>query len=169
MKNEQNKAAQPVLTLECPAVPDGGWFPVEHTGRGADVSPELRLGNLAPGTAALAVILEDLDHPVKGFPHWVAWNFPPAECIPGGVPKGKRTVGGAVQGIAYGFHRYAGPKPPKWITHRYRFTVYALDTVLELGAAASKWRLLRAMQGHVLQQASLTASFGSYKRGKTRC
>ena len=149
-----------VFGLECHAISDGGRFPIKHTGRGADVSPELLLENLPPETVTLAVILEDLDHLIRGFPHWVIWNLPPEARIPGGIPKGGRTPGGAVQGIAYGFHRYAGPKPPRGSTHRYRFTAYALDTALPLGAGAGKWRLQRAMKGHILQQASLTASFG---------
>ncbi len=149
-----------VFGLECHAISDGGRFPIEHTGRGADVSPELLLENLPPETVTLAVILEDLDHLIRGFPHWVIWNLPPEARIPGGIPKGGHTPDGAVQGIAYGFHRYAGPKPPRGSTHRYRFTAYALDTALPLGAGAGKWRLQRAMKSHILQQASLTASFG---------
>ena len=35
-----------VFGLECHAISDGGRFPIEHTGRGADVSPELLLENL---------------------------------------------------------------------------------------------------------------------------
>lgn len=30
------------------------------------------------------------------------------------------------QGLAYGWYRYAGPKPPKGKKHLYRFTLYAL-------------------------------------------
>ena len=123
-----------VFGLECHAISDGGRFPIEHTGRGADVSPELLLENLPPETVTLAVIR--------------------AAGVPAAAPSG------AAQGIAYGVHRYAGPKPPRGSTHRYRFTAYALDTALPLGAGAGKWRLRRAMKGHILQQASLTASFG---------
>ena len=65
----------------------------------------------------------------------------------------------AVQGRAYGFHRYAGPKPPRGKRHVYRFTVYALDSVLNLGPGAGKRAFLRAAEGHVLQKGSLSGVF----------
>ena len=55
---------------------------------------------------------------------------------------------------------YGGPCPPSG-THRYFFKLYALDTVLELDAGASKERLSQAMEGHVLAEAVL---MGVYTR-----
>ncbi len=148
-----------LLEVECPDIEDGGQFPPIHTGRGSDLSPEFRLKNLSPQAKTLAVTLEDLDHPLKGFPHWTIWDLPAAERIPGAIPKGKRLPSGAKQGIAYGLHRYAGPKPPNGHTHRYRFTVYALDASLGLNPYMGKRALLRAARGHILQSGSLTAAF----------
>ena len=98
------------LGFACPGLEDGGTFPPDHTGRGRDLSPEIRLENLSPGAKTLAVTLEDLSHPIKAFTHWVLWNYPAGPVIPGGLPRGKRLENGAVQGTAYGLHRYAGPK-----------------------------------------------------------
>lgn len=150
---------QTLLVVECPAIKNGGKFPLIHTGRGDDVSPEFRLKNLTPESKTLAVILEDLDHPLKQFTHWTVWNLPAKDIISPALPKGGHTLDGAVQGIGYGFHRYAGPKPPKGRTHQYRFTIFALDTVLSLGPRAGKRIFLRAAAGHILQIGSLTASF----------
>lgn len=150
---------QSVLSFSCATLEDGGRFPLIHTGRGEDLSPEFVLKNLSPQAKTLAVTLEDLDHPLKGFTHWTIWNLPAAEVIPGEIPKGKYALDGAVQGVGYGFHRYAGPKPPKGSTHRYRFTIYASDAVLHLSPYAGKRRLLRALEGHTLQKGSLTAVF----------
>jgi len=149
-----------LLRFHCPGLEDGGRFPLDYTGRGKDLSPEIVLENLSPGAKALAVTLEDLSHPMKGFTHWVLWNFPVGDIIPGGLPGGRQLENGAVQGIAYGLHRYAGPKPPRWVCHRYRLTVYALDGPLDLDPDARKKQFLRAAEGHVLQKGSLTAKFG---------
>ena len=97
---------------------------------------------------------------MKGFTHWVMWNFPARKVIPGGIPQRDRLESGVVQGMAYGLHRYAGPKPPIWACHRYRLTVYALDCVLGLSSNARKKHFLKAAEGHILQQGSLTAIFG---------
>ena len=134
------------LHFRCPGLEDGGRFPRDNTGRGKDLSPE--------------IILEDMSHPIKGFTHWVMWNFPARPVIPGGIPQRDRLESGVVQGLAYGVHRYAGPKPPIWARHRYRLTVYALDCVLGLSSNARKKHFLKAAEGHILQKGSLTAEFG---------
>ena len=65
-----------ILRFRCPGLEDGGRFPLENTGRGKDLSPEIVLENLSPQAKTLAVTLEDMSHPIKGFTHWVMWNFP---------------------------------------------------------------------------------------------
>ena len=150
-----------MLRLVCPGLENGGVFPKGYTGYGEDRSPEFRLENLPPETEALAVTLEDLSHPLKGFTHWVAWNLPAGDGIPGNLPPGRRLPGGARQGAAYGFFRYAGPKPPRCGgPHRYRFTVYALDAFLpDLPLWAGKRAFLKGAAGHILRKGILTAQF----------
>ena len=150
------------LDFDCVGIDDGGIIPIENTARGQDRSPEFLLWNLSPKAATLAVTLEDLTHPIRDFTHWIIWNIPASNQIKGGIPAGKNVPGmrGARQGLAYGLHRYAGPKPPIWACHRYRLTVYALDCVLGLSSNARKKHFLKAAEGHILQQGSLTAIFG---------
>ncbi len=147
------------LHIRCPGIQDGKFLP-DHTGRGKDLSPELILERLSPEARTLAVTLEDMSHPIKGFAHWVIWNLPVSDIIPGAIPAGKAAPGlGAVQGLAYGLHRYAGPKPPRGKTHTYRFTVYALDCTLDLNSGARKKAFLRAAEGHILQSGSISGDF----------
>ena len=150
-----------VLTLTSPDFAEGGLIPIVCTGHGADRSPAFCLAGLRPDAVSLAFLLDDLDHPVPAYNHWVAWNFPPSAVFPGGIPAGEQVtaLGGAVQGCGYGKHRYRGPKPPFHWSHRYRFQVFALDRMLTLPASARKRDLLAAMEGHVLQQAELTGHY----------
>ena len=148
------------LAIRCPGV-ENGTFLLDHTGRGRDLSPELILEDLSPEAVALAVTLEDMSHPIKNFTHCVIWNRPAADRIPGAIPAGKTVPGGGVQGVAYGLHRYAGPKPPRRTQHTYRFTVYALDCALDLSPASRKKVFLRAAEGHVLQRGSISGIFAS--------
>lgn len=149
------------LEFTCVGIEEGGRFPAENTGRGEDRSPEFRIWSLPPGARTLAVTLEDLSHPLKNFTHWLIWNIPAGERVPGGIPAGAEVPSliGARQGMAYGLHRYAGPKPPRGRTHRYRFTLYALDCSLELSPRATKSVFLKKAWPHILQKGSVTASF----------
>ena len=158
----KNNAPQP-LAVTSPAFEEGGIIPVAHTGHGADTSPELRLTGLHPAVQSVAVIMDDLDHPIPAYNHWVVWNLPPDTRISAAFPADTfpEIKGSPTQGVGYGRHRYAGPKPPFNWRHRYRFTVYGLNTRLVLPETTRKRGLLAAMQGHILQQSSLT---GWYKK-----
>lgn len=149
------------LEIECMGVEANGKFSLENTGRGRDISPEFVIKNLSPSTKTLVITLEDLSHPIKKFTHWIIWNIPAISTIPQAIPSGKwvSTLGGAVQGFGYGFHRYAGPKPPKGKSHKYCFTIYALDCTLDLKAYSTKKKVLNRANRHIVQQGKIFASF----------
>lgn len=148
------------LKFNLPDFTNGDTFPFDYTGRGKDISPEIVIENLSENAKTLAVTLEDVSHPIKNFTHWIIWNIPAASKIEKAVPKGKSVSGmGAVQGVAYGMHKYAGPKPPRGKTHKYRITVYALDCALELPACKRKKHFLEKAENHILQKGFLEYSF----------
>ena len=150
-----------VLEFECIGMDGGSKFPIEYTGRGQDISPGFLIKNLSSRAKTLAITLEDLSHPVKDFTHWLIWNIPATSQVHSGIPSGNHVsaLGGACQGIGYGFHRYAGPKPPKGKTHTYRFTVYALDCELRLSVHSLKKAFLKKADGHIIQKGNITAKF----------
>jgi Raf kinase inhibitor-like YbhB/YbcL family protein len=57
----------------------------------------------------------------------------------------------------FGNRGYDGPRPPR--EHTYQFTLYALDTTLELSDSATKQNVIDAMDGHILAQTQLTGTF----------
>ena len=104
--------------------------------------------------------MEDISHPIKNFTHWIIWNIPAASKIERAIPKGKYVSDmGAAQGVAYGMHRYAGPKPPHGKTHKYRITVYALDCSINLPANKRKKHFLKKAENHILQKGFLEYKF----------
>ncbi len=150
------------MELASSAFDNGGMIPPIHTCDGEDVSPPLTWDRLPPGTQSLVLICDDPDAPVGTWVHWVYYDIPPAPGqLPGRIPAVERPPQGGVQGIN-DFRRigYGGPCPPGG-THRYFFTLYALDTRLGLQPGLSKAQVLEAMEGHVLQQAQL---MGTYRR-----
>ena len=94
------------LKFSLPDFKNGDKFPVDYTGRGKDISPEIVIENLSDNAKTLAVTLEDISHPIKNFTHWIIWNIPATSKIEQAIPKGKYISNiGATQGIAYGMHR----------------------------------------------------------------
>ena len=149
----------PHLRVTSPGIAEDERFLLTHTGRGDDVSPELRINGLTDDVARLAVVLTDETHPLLGsMTHWLIWNLPAQSVIEAGLPSGRITRDGAVQGRGYGLHRYRGPKPPRGTSHRYSFLVLALDAPLSCpaGRHAPLWR---SAAGHILQWGVLEGVF----------
>lgn len=151
-----------ILHFECVGLGEGKRFPIQYTGRGENESPEFILRNLSPKAKTIAITLDDLSHPIFGvFNHWVIWNISAQAKIPNGIPAGRKipTLGNAIQGVGYGRHRYAGPKPPKGKRHRYCFTIYVLDCNIHVKSWARKKHLLKAVKPHLIQCGSITGVF----------
>lgn len=152
------------LAIVSPAFENGGWIPDEYSGYGEDVSPEIRVHGIPENAKSLVITLDDMGHPIQpGYNHWVIWNMPPMDIIPRAIPSGAKIDAPlcAVQGIAFGKHRYRGPKPPFNWNHEYLFTVYALDDLLAAGADSRKSDIVKAMEGHILGRGELR---GKYQR-----
>jgi len=149
------------LTVTSPAFENEAVIPIQYTGRGEDISPELHLSAINENAKSLAIIMDDMGHPIPAYNHWVIWNIPVMEVIPQNIPYGPHIAefNGAIQGRGYGRNRYRGPKPPFNWSHLYQFNVYALDCLLDLPSKSRKRDLLAAMQGHILQEGSLVGRF----------
>ncbi|MGY0354363.1 YbhB/YbcL family Raf kinase inhibitor-like protein [Enterococcus avium] len=153
------------LKVTSPAFKSNALIPVKYTGDGKDVSPELRLSNLDKKAVSLAVIMDDIDVPVRGiYNHWVIWNLPVSRVIPAEIPNGKQIseLDNAVQGIGYGEHCYRGPKPP-FGSHRYKYHVFVLNKRLDLPSSTNREELLEAMSGSVLQHGFLLGEYAGKK------
>jgi Raf kinase inhibitor-like YbhB/YbcL family protein len=149
------------FSLTSPAFSQGEEIPARFTADGADVSPELRIGDPPGGTVTFALIMDDPDAPMGTWVHWVVWNIPGAARS---VPEGTLPEGSTEGRNSWGRTGYGGPSPPKGTgVHRYFFKLYALDTRLELPPTADKAALLDAMKGHVLGEAEL---MGTYTRDR---
>lgn len=152
------------LIVTSPSFREGDWIPRKHSARGEDISPSLHLEGIADNAQSLAVIFDDASHPIwPYYNHWVLWNIPVRNVIPEGIPRGKcvEALGGAVQGKAYGRHRYKGPKPPFRAVHTYVFTVVTADCMVDLPPDSKKADLLNSLEGHILQKGTLSGKFRS--------
>lgn len=132
-----------------------GTIPSRYTCDGRDISPPLALSDVPAETAVLALVMDDPDAPGGTWDHWVVFDIPVVADIPEDV--GSLGIGGV---NSWGRIGYGGPCPPGG-THRYFFSLYALDAELGLAEGATKSEVLEAMAGHVLAEAML---MGRYTR-----
>lgn len=152
------------LVITSTAFSLNGKIPSKYTCDGDDVSPALNWSAGPSGTKSFALISDDPDAPVGTWVHWIVWNIPPDTTgLPEGVAAKDTLPNGMRQGLT-DFQRvgYGGPCPPSG-THRYFFKLYALDTLLDIPARATKADVEKAMKGHVLGEAQL---IGLYSRGR---
>lgn len=155
------------LNVHIPAFRNGDWIPNEHSARGIDISPTICLSGIHKNAVSMAITLDDSSHPFfPNYNHWIIWNLPVLDSIPEAVPKGEvvASLGGAKQGLAYGKHTYKGPKPPFKAIHTYTFTVYVLDTTIDLRSKSKREDFLKVAQGHILQKAIYTGKFQSRRK-----
>lgn len=147
--------------MESSAFKEGSGIPVRFTCEGEDVSPPLGWKQPPAGTRAFALIVEDPDAPAGVWTHWVAYNVPAETNSMGeNVPKTATLPNGTLQGTSsFGRVGYGGPCPPPGKAHRYFFRLYALDSLLNVKAGASKQEVLDAMKGHILGKAELMGRF----------
>lgn len=152
------------MKISCDDFSGGDRVPEKFTADGADVSPSLRIEGADKKAVSFALIMDDPDAPMGTFTHWTIWNIPSKiSMIPEAVPKEMevKSLGGARQGSTdFGEVGYGGASPPPGPVHRYRFKIYALDTMLDLKAGASLKDLEKAMKGHVISEATLTGLYG---------
>lgn len=148
-------------------VTDGGEIDPRHTCDGDNISPALTWENVPEGTQELVLVLEDPDAPGGTFTHWVVYAIPAD--YPGldrGIPPGP-VVSGAIslrQSPTDGSDvpGYFGPCPPEGQTHRYVFTLYALDEETALDGGASVDEVAEALRERAAasESAALTAFYG---------
>ena len=150
------------LTVSSDAFAPMGAIPVRYTCDGDNVSPPLAWSGAPGGTASFALVMDDPDAPRGTFVHWVLYNLPAGiQSLPEGVLTVERLESGALQGgNSAGRLGYTGPCPPRGPAHRYRFSVYALDTTLPLAPGVSQSELEKAMAGHVLARGQLVGTYG---------
>ncbi|MCH8904925.1 MAG: YbhB/YbcL family Raf kinase inhibitor-like protein [Bacteroidetes bacterium] len=141
-----------------------GFIPIQFTCDGPDFSPPLFWSDAPQDTKSFAIICDDNYAPGKTWVHWVIFNIPTtASRLPDGVTITNSIYEEIVQGKNdFGDLGYGGPCPPKGHgVHKYYFKIYALDQMIELKEGVTKKELVKAMKGHILDEAEF---IGKYER-----
>jgi len=158
------------LDLTSPAFADGARLPERFTADGAGVSPPLGWRDPPPGTASLALLVEDADSPTpQPLVHAVIWGLP-AEA--GSLAEGAIVADGAGEGardVGRNSYRREGWLPPDPPTghgeHRYVFQLFAVDGEAgDPGGDPGRTALLDAIRGHVVGAGLLIGTYARAER-----
>ncbi|MEO1702374.1 MAG: YbhB/YbcL family Raf kinase inhibitor-like protein [Pseudomonadota bacterium] len=145
------------FTLTSPDITEGQKLRTNHVFQGfgcvgGNIAPTLAWSGAPAGTQSFAVTVYDPDAPTgSGWWHWFAFNIP-AEVSQ--LPGGANIPTGAIELTNdYGVVGFGGACPPPGEVHRYQFTVYALDTELEIDGSVSN-----ALAGFMVNANSIASS-----------
>ena len=130
-------------------------IPSESTCDGRNISPQLSWENVPRKTKSFALAVTDPDAPGGIWIHWLVHNISKElrEIDRATLPENAEEVQND-----FGRKGYGGPCPPSG-THRYFFTVYALDT--EHLDGANKRNFFDTIEKHTVEKATIK---GLYKR-----
>ena len=145
------------MQLTSPAFQNGGKIPSKYACDGENVNPRLDIVSVPDGAKSLVLIVDDPDSPSGNWLHWSVWNIDPKIKF---IEEGKMPTGASEGVTDFRSVGYGGPCPGQG-AHRYQFTIYALDNVLDLPTGAKRDELEAAMAGYIIEQAKLV---GIYKR-----
>lgn len=143
------------MTISSPVFSDNGRIPSVYTCDGEDINPALEFHDVPEEAHSLTLIVEDPDSPGKTWVHWVLFNINPHTKIlhEDSVPEE------AVETVTdFGNKGYGGPCPVNGI-HRYKFKLFALDTLLDLTEDVTREEIEDAMENHIIESAELTGLY----------
>lgn len=134
-------------------------IPSRYTCDDINVSPPFFISEIPETAKSLALFCEDQDSVSGIWDHWVVWNI---SILTRHIDEG-HMPDGALEGTnTFGAIGWGGPCPRKGDRpHRYVFTLFALDSSLDVAIGANKEEVSRAMDGHSIEKVTLT---GLYQR-----
>lgn len=148
------------MEIRSDAFERGGAIPVTYSKDGDEISPPVQWSGVPKRTRELALTFENTSEP---FVQWVVHKIPAdLEELPAGFrhqaePEEPVRV---LQGTnSQGNVGYDGPLGAKGRKYRYALHLYALDESLDLPPRLDKPRLLRAIKGHIIDEATLHAVY----------
>jgi Raf kinase inhibitor-like YbhB/YbcL family protein len=138
------------------AFKNGEKIPMKYSCDDKDISPPLSWSNPPSGTKSFALICSDPDAPAGTWYHWVIFNIPNTITF---LAENHISAQSFLGENSWGRNKYNGPCPPHGKPHHYIFTLYALDTKLNLPQGSAAEILIKAMQRHILASTQIIGLF----------
>jgi Raf kinase inhibitor-like YbhB/YbcL family protein len=126
-----------------------------YTCHGSRLSPPLQWSGVTSSAAkSYAIVVDDAEAPITPYVYWIVFDISPSTVAIGQnqLPTGARQAQNSA-----GKAGYDAPCPTR-TSHEYRFTVYALNSVIDLPNGAGLRAVWSAIASHVIAAGRLTAS-----------
>jgi Raf kinase inhibitor-like YbhB/YbcL family protein len=130
-----------------------GLLPQHFTCRGGGASPPLDWSGAPSGTKSYAIVMDDAAAPITPYIYWIVFNIPEATTD---VQAAQLPPGAEVADNSLGKASYDPPCPDS-PGHGYRFTVYALNSTLNLAKGASTLTAWQAIANAAIARGRITA------------
>jgi hypothetical protein len=162
----QNGSGGGKMEISSSAFKDKAKIPIQYVMPGAggkNVSIPLAWKSVPAGTKSFGLSIVD-PHPVaQNWVHWLVINIPKeVTSLEEGASKKKMPPGSTELKNSFGDIGYGGPQPPGGTgDHPYVVTLHALNVEkLELGVKPSLSGFKKALEGKVIESASITGMYG---------
>jgi Raf kinase inhibitor-like YbhB/YbcL family protein len=139
-----------VMTVTSPEFGQGVAVPHQYTCYGAGETPPLSWSGAPPGTRALALVMDDAGAPITPYVYWIVFNISPDTPD---IQAGRLPPDALEADNSKGTMGYSPPCPAH--SHQYRFTIYALNTPLQLPEGASLTDAWSAIADHAIARGRL--------------
>ena len=149
---EIKELASPYPKVSSGSFENNELMPLEFGAENGNISPDLLIENVPAETQTMAITMEDLD--LNNVLHWVVWNIPKDKTM---IKKNENWVNGGIDGKCEYGDSYTGPFPPS--VHKYKITVYFLDSAVDLAAKDG----LKIFSGMTAKHIAQTSIIGKYK------
>jgi Raf kinase inhibitor-like YbhB/YbcL family protein len=119
----------------------GGVLPQHFTCHGAGASPPLDWSGGPASTKSYAIVVDDSAAPITPYIYWIVFNIPQAttDLQAAQLPPGAEVAENSLGKASY------DPPCPDQPGHSYRFTVYALNSTLNLPKGAPTLKAWQAI------------------------
>ena len=152
-----DEPTQPAFELSSPDIDAEGYVTAANEGdvapycHGENISLDFAWSGAPEATESFALLMTDPQY--ADYDHWVVTGIPADATSLEAAPGGAVTLG-IVGTNSRGPGDYVGPCQPD---NAYRYTLYALDSVIEGDAGTTPADALALIDGHVLAESSLEA------------
>lgn len=152
--NVQSLAA---ISMTSPAFQNEGLIPKKYSCYGANISPPLSWKDAPIGTKSFVLTIDDIDSKKGPMNHWVLYNIPSEiDHLDEATPL---PTNAAAANNSWGKAEYTGPCPASGL-HRYVFTLYAVDALLDFTSDVSKKNIMEEIKYLIIGKTELK---GQYK------
>jgi Raf kinase inhibitor-like YbhB/YbcL family protein len=142
------------LTVTSPVFGADVRLPEVYTCHGPGYSPPLQWsGATSQAAKSFAIVIDDSAAPITPYVYWLVFDISPTTVaigqnqLPTGAEQAQNSAGKA---------SYYPPCPTRAL-HEYRFTVYALNSVIQLRNGVTLRTAWSAISGHVIAAGRLTS------------